>query len=86
MRSTVSRPAGPATTTTISPGGSNMPNSRMLSPWKAEVIDTRASDRSTTRSGVGGSIGTEGGTLELTGPPMVGPTRAPAGGVSTRGP
>jgi hypothetical protein len=86
LRSTVWRAEGPATTTTISPGGSNMPNSRMLSPWNAEVIDTRASDRSTTRSGVGGSAGTEGGTVESTGPPIDGPTRAPAGGGSTRGP
>ena len=47
-----------------------MPNIRMLSPWNAEVIDPRARDRSMIRTGVVGSVGTEGGPMASGGPPM----------------
>jgi hypothetical protein len=57
-----------------------MPNSSRLSPWKAEVIETRGCDRSTISSGIGGALGTDGGTLESAGPPRLGAGSAPRGG------
>jgi hypothetical protein len=54
-----------------------MPNSSRLSPWKAEVIETRASEID-DQLRHHGPVGTDGGTLESAGPPRLGPAASRA--------